>query len=485
MRAISKRIRSVCTLAVCLVTGTVFAQADAETREVSAEKSYVVKTATDEKIPVDQLELMAKPLEKDELELEAQAWFALVKAKALELSAAQLGVKKTNTAIEVADEDAEEAAQAIEEAEDVAEANQQGSGEEPNDDDNADANKDDESAAVVEKAEQQKEEILEDINIIRAEQTALVDRLNVVLDAFEAKGGETKAYRDYVDVVTGIDVDVTDTTATWATISGWLVSDEGGWRWGRNILMFLAVIFVSWIASMLAGGIVRRLTSRTKNVSEMAGAFVVSFVRKAILLVGTILALSMLEIDIAPLLAALGAIGFIVGFALQGTLSNFASGLMILVYRPFDTGDLVEAGGTTGRIRDMNLVSTTFQTLDNQRIIVPNNSIWGNVIRNITANSTRRIDMMFGIGYQDDISAAETILCRILEDHPLVLNDPAPIVRVHELADSSVNFVCRPWVNTINYWPVYWDVTRSVKEMFDEHGISIPFPQQELHIHQS
>jgi len=195
-------------------------------------------------------------------------------------------------------------------------------------------------------------------------------------------------------------------------------------------------------------------------------------------------ALSMLEINIGPLLAAIGAAGFIVGFALQGTLSNFAAGIMILVYRPYDIGDLVDIGGTFGTVEAMTIVSTTLRKLDNQKVIVPNNKIWGDIVTNVTGTSKRRVDMMFGIGYSDDIAKAQKILEEILANHEAILKDPEPVVRVHELGDSSVNFVVRPWVETDNYWDVYWDITRSVKERFDAEGVSIPFPQRDVHLHQ-
>jgi small conductance mechanosensitive channel len=202
------------------------------------------------------------------------------------------------------------------------------------------------------------------------------------------------------------------------------------------------------------------------------------------MLIGFAIALTALEIDITPILAAIGAAGFIIGFALQGTLSNFASGLMILINRPFDEGDVVEAGGVTGTVKAMNLVSTTFRTFDNQTIHVPNNSIWGSVITNITANDTRRVDMQFGIGYEDDFEEAERIIRDVVDSHELVLKDPEPAVVLHELADSCVNIVCRPWVNTSDYWKVKTEVTRRVKQRFDEAGISIPFPQRDVHVYQ-
>jgi small conductance mechanosensitive channel len=192
----------------------------------------------------------------------------------------------------------------------------------------------------------------------------------------------------------------------------------------------------------------------------------------------------MLEINIGPFLAAMGATGFILGFALQGTLSNFAAGLMILIYRPYDIGDFVSVAGASGTVSAMSLVSTTLRLPDNQVVVIPNNSIWGGIITNATGAETRRVDMTFGISYRNEIEKAQAILERIVKDHPLVLASPEPVVRLNELADSSVNFVVRPWVKTGDYWTVYWDVTRQVKEEFDRSGISIPFPQREVHVYQ-
>ena len=172
------------------------------------------------------------------------------------------------------------------------------------------------------------------------------------------------------------------------------------------------------------------------------------------------------------------------GFALQDTLGNFAAGGMILFYRPYDVDDFVEVAGATGLVRKMTLVSTTINTFDNQTLIIPNSKIWGDVIKNVTAQRTRRVDLEFGISYGDDIDEAERVLKEIVESHDKVLTDPAPNVRLHKLCDSSVNFVVRPWTKTPDYWEVYWDITREVKVRFDREGISIPFPQRDVHIHQ-
>jgi small conductance mechanosensitive channel len=197
-----------------------------------------------------------------------------------------------------------------------------------------------------------------------------------------------------------------------------------------------------------------------------------------------VIALSMLEVNIGPFLAAIGAAGFIIGFALQGTLSNFAAGVMILLYRPYDVGDYVDIAGTAGTVDAMSLVSTTLKTPDNQIVVVPNGQIWGNVITNVTGSPQRRVDFTFGIGYDDDVDKAASVLEDILTSHKLVLKDPAPTIKVHELADSSVNLIARPWVKTSDYWTVYWDVTREVKKRFDAEGISIPYPQQDVYMHQ-
>jgi small conductance mechanosensitive channel len=206
--------------------------------------------------------------------------------------------------------------------------------------------------------------------------------------------------------------------------------------------------------------------------------------RRLVLFIGFFVGLSALEVNIGPVLAIIGAAGFVIAFALQNSLSNFASGILMLIYRPFDTGDFVNVGGVVGKVESMNLLSTQLRTPDNQLVIVPNNSVWGDVITNITGITERRVDLVFGIGYSDDIDKAQKILEEIVSAQELVLKDPEPVVKLHELGDSSVNFICRPWVKPENYWDVYWNITREVKRRFDAEGVSIPFPQRDVHIYQ-
>jgi len=329
-----------------------------------------------------------------------------------------------------------------------------------------------------------KTKLLESVTKLKEQQTALSDRFMVVIVEFKSKGGKVEDYEAYIKAISGVKVDISDASATWTVVTGWLTSAEGGLRWAKNISMFFVILLVSWILAKLLGKAVKKAVMKLQTASELLKDFIVNITRKTVFLIGFVVALSMLEINIGPLLATIGAAGFIVGFALQGTLSNFAAGILILVYRPYDVGDLVDIGGTFGTVEAMTIVSTTLRKLDNQKVIVPNNMIWGDIITNVTGTSKRRVDMVFGIGYSDDIAKAQKILEEILANHAAILKDPEPIVRVHELGDSSVNFVVRPWVETENYWDVHWDITRSVKERFDAEGVSIPFPQRDVHLHQ-
>ena len=210
-----------------------------------------------------------------------------------------------------------------------------------------------------------------------------------------------------------------------------------------QVLAFVLLLLAFWVAARIGRGLVRRAIDRSKlEVSSLARDFFIKMTGRLILLFGFIIAIAQLGIEAGPLLAGLGIAGFIIGFALQDTLSNFASGLMILVYRPFDVGNVIEAGGVTGKVDKMNLVSTMVLTFDNQLLVVPNKQIWGGVIRNVTHQDTRRVDMKFGIGYSDNIQKAEQLIREIVTGYEKVLKDPEPVIRLHELGESSLNFDC-------------------------------------------
>ncbi len=201
----------------------------------------------------------------------------------------------------------------------------------------------------------------------------------------------------------------------------------------------------------------------------------------AVQIFAVIAALGAFGVDTGAFVAVLGAAGFAVGFALQGSLSHFAAGVMLLVFRPYRIGDYIEAGGAEGVVKEMGILTTVLHTPDNIKILIPNGKVFGDTIKNVTANDTRRVDLVIGIGYGSPIQKAQEIMAKILADDPRVLKDPAVQIAVAELADSSVNMIVRPWVKTSDYWGVRLDATRKIKEEFDAAGIEIPFPQMVMH----
>jgi small conductance mechanosensitive channel len=251
-----------------------------------------------------------------------------------------------------------------------------------------------------------------------------------------------------------------------------------------RLFLFILVLFIFRILSRITRRVVKAASDRSSlDMSALLKRILVSTSGGAVMAIGVLMALSQIGVSLAPMLAGLGVAGFIVGFALQDSLSNFAAGAMILIYRPFDVDDFVEVTGASGLVKKMNLVSTTITTFDNQTLVVPNSKIWGDVIKNVTAQKERRVDLEFGIGYGDDIEHAERVLHDVVYSHEKVLKHPEPNIKLHTLGDSSVNFVVRPWVKTEDYWDVYWDIMREVKLRFDREGISIPFPQRDVHLH--
>ena len=404
-------------------------------------------TIADTEITVDQLKLLVKPLTREELAVEAAGWRELLKAKVQESSVLQIGAKRQTKAGDVSVQG------------ETADAGHNAGGK-------------DLKAELVEKLPQ-----------LQEQRTQLIDRLNVVLDAWESKGGDNEEYRQYVSAVGGLEIDVTDASTTWAALQGWAMSEQGGQRWFWNVLKFVLILGAFYVLANIVSHLVMRASSRTKGSSELLKNFLRTFVKQVVLLIGLVVAASALEINISPLLAAIGGAAFVIGLALQGTLSNFASGLIILGYRPFDVGDVIEAAGITGIVDSMNLISTKIRTFDNKVMIVPNNKIATDTITNATASETRRVDMIFGIGYDADVERSRGILESIVNNHELVLKDPPAVIQLNELGDSSVNFICRPWTKAGDYWTVFWDVTRQVKEEFDRNGISIPFPQRDVHVY--
>jgi len=418
----------------------------------AAQKSEGKSSLTSVKpnIDLDEIDILMAPLTVEELQVEADGWLKLIKASAHRVADTKVRIRVLGQ------------------------------------------NKND-SESVQKDTDNKKTAAMEQLTEYRAVRTSEIDRLNVILERISQKTGLDDngkepeivlAYRRYTDAVGGIKLYTSDAGGSLDSIKGWLTSKEGGQRWGINMASFMFVMFVSWLLAHALSGMTRKALALISNQSKLLTDFLISMTFRVVMAIGIMIGLSVLEVDIGPLLAVIGAAGFVVAFALQDTLSNFASGIMIMLYRPFDVNDVVDVAGINGKVSSLNLVSTTITTFDNKRMIVPNNQIWGNVITNASASNVRRVDMIFGIGYSDNIDLAIKVLGDIVEAHPLTLTNPEAVIQLHELADSSVNFICRPWVKTADYWTVYWDITRNVKVRFDAEGLSIPYPQQDLHIYQ-
>lgn len=254
-------------------------------------------------------------------------------------------------------------------------------------------------------------------------------------------------------------------------------------HWGIQIGIALVIIIVGKLISKFIIGLIKSGMTK-KGVDAAVVSFTGSILYVIAMLAVFIAAMSQVGINTTSLVAVIGAAGLAIGLALQGSLSNFASGVLIVVLRPFKAGDFVEAGGCMGAVQTIQLFSTTLKTPDNKVVIVPNSAITGASITNFSAEDTRRIDLVVGISYDADIRLAKDVLCKILDAETRILKDPAYTVAVSELGDSSVNLVVRPWANSADYWAVYFSLNEEIKIKLDENNIGIPYPQMDVHVHQ-
>jgi small conductance mechanosensitive channel len=250
-----------------------------------------------------------------------------------------------------------------------------------------------------------------------------------------------------------------------------------------NLVAALAVFIVGRLIARALTRAVVKVCERSK-VDVSLGKFLSDMLYALMLALVVLASLDRIGVPTTSAVAIIGAAGLAVGFALQSSLGNFASGVMLLIFKPYRVGDVVNVAGQTGTVDAIKIFNTTLHTPDNRLIIVPNGAITSGCIENVTALATRRIDLVFGIGYGDDLRKAKEILAKLVADDPRILTEPAPQVALSELADSSVNFVVRPWVKTSDYWAVKFDLTEQVKLTFDAEGISIPFPQRDVHLHE-
>ncbi len=275
---------------------------------------------------------------------------------------------------------------------------------------------------------------------------------------------------------TGMNLDLGNAYETMQTFAV-----EVGLEFGLSLFTALAIFVIGrWVAKALSRGL--RKVLQAQKVDKILETFVSNIVYWLLMAFVIIAAITELGVKTTSFIAVVGAAGLAIGLAMQGSLSNFAAGVLIVLFRHYKVGDYIEAGGVGGSVMAVQILTTTLKTPDNKTIIIPNSQIMNGIITNYSANDTRRVDMTFGVGYDDDIDKVRTAIKEVIEADPRVHKEPAPVIVVGALADSSVNFNVRPWVNTSDYWPVYWDLTEAIKKRFDKDGISIPFPQRDVHI---
>jgi small conductance mechanosensitive channel len=350
---------------------------------------------------------------------------------------------------------------------------------------------------------------LEVVTRDRANAAALLARnttnadLRYALDANEERVSRaTLAMSSVIALMDRLGIANSDLRVALILSTGRINADVFRWRvllgllraWGSQVGEFIAVKAPQWLfqalliaitflafrwAARLAGRVVRRAVDRSQ-LSELMRATISRLARSSVMVLGMGVILTQLGVQLAPVLAGFGIAGLAVGFALQNTLANLAAGGLILGTRPYDLGDEIEAAGVFGTVKRMSLVSTTILTPDNQTLIVPNSSIWSGVIRNRTAEPIRRVDLTFSVAYRDDVDQVLRVLQDVVRAEEKVLAEPAPVIKLHQLAESSVNFIVRVWTKRERYWDVYWDLTRAVKLRIDQEGLSFPFPQREV-----
>lgn len=280
-------------------------------------------------------------------------------------------------------------------------------------------------------------------------------------------------------------------TATEAAAFDWSTLPQLLEEKGIDLSIELGIKIATAIAIYFVGKFIIRLILKAlhkfmqaQDVEDTLETFVNNLVRSVLMVILIIATIGALGVETTSFIAIFGAAGLAVGLALQGSLSNFASGVLIVLFRPYRVGDFVEAAGIAGVVEQVQILTTIMKTGDNKQIIVPNSQIMDSIITNYSANDTRRVDMVIGVSYEDDLDKVRATLEDLIAAEDRILDDPAPKIAVSELADSSVNFVVRPWVNSDDYWGVMFDLTEAIKKRFDKEGISFPFPQQDVHLYQ-
>ncbi|NET62804.1 MAG: mechanosensitive ion channel family protein [Symploca sp. SIO2E6] len=293
------------------------------------------------------------------------------------------------------------------------------------------------------------------------------------MDQLEKKGSNVDVYRKYIDVVSGLQLDVTDTEGLGVRLISWIKSEEGGLRWTGNIGTFVGIVLASFIISQILGILFNQLFRRLGNVSGTLREFVVVLIKRGGVVCGVLLALTALEVSLGPILALVGGASFVLAFALQSNLGHFASGLTLMFYRPFDVGDEIKIAGLWGWVDSITLASTRIKGFDGQIYTLPNGMVWGDIIENLTTSERRELGLQFRIGFDEDLAQVQQLLVETMKSHPGVFEEPPPSTFVWGVEEYYISIEVDGWTKTEEFWDVHQEVLCMIKKRFDQEGIKL------------
>ena len=316
-------------------------------------------------------------------------------------------------------------------------------------------------------------QLVNSVTELQADRTAIIDRLNVVLAELDTKGGDSKSYREFIKAVSAVKVNVDDSQGMIVRITGWFKSSEGGLRWGQNAGKFLGIVLIFFIGSNLLAEVVRIFLKSFGRTSRVFREFVVVVIKRGGLVVGVMLGLTALEISFGPILALLGGVSFILAFALQTNLSNFASGLLILAYKPFDVGDEIQINSITGEVESINLANTNIIKRGGDKVIIPNNSVWNSTILNMTSKSIRSLKIVLEIDLRQDMSVTEKLLLETAKSHPDILSEPVPNIAIAKIESYYARVVLITWTKPETNWKTNCSLNRMIIDKFQKEGVAL------------
>ena len=407
-----------------------------ETVEADSNKALTTKNP---QLPITQLELLLKPLTKSEIEVEANAWFDLLRKKVQEISDMEIAIQTQE-----------------------------------------------ESQEIIGAIDAETEKLVVKSTELETEQSYLVNRLSTVLDALDDKGGNSDAYRQYVDAVTGVDFNVRNVGELTLRFTTWLQSPEGGILWGLNILKISGILIASVFIAPRAGQLADAALSQINNLSNLFRNFAVVIVKRSVLVIGGLLAVASVGVNLGPILAVVGGASFVLAFALQDNLGNFVSGLMLLITKPFDVGDEVNLGGYWAYVHSISIANTKLKDFGGNLITLPNNKVWGGDIINYTHANIRKVKLAINIKFNQDIEQIRKIWLDLASTHPKVLKNPAPnVFPWNKTYDYHMRVGLSACSKTDDYWGVYVDLLKELQKRLEEQNIVLAGPVQEIKLNQS